>query len=653
MNDRASCVVLVLDSLGSPLAECDERLRELENRGFKVWRIRGSASPDAAMSQTAAKALAGGFDELMWIGPNILFDPSDVDRLREHDLPIVSGLYCKTTDRSFAAAFLPNTGAMQFGKEGKLIEVRYAGFGFMLTRRPVFDAIVHQFRLPTCNEGAENSFAPYFMPMLVKDEAGGWRYLEADFAFCERARQSRLRVMADTRIRLWHVGNYPYTWEDTLHDPKRPPRPRSVNDQSAQPSASAVGNAGSPDRPEPNLQVRSRFRGEAVRLHAGFPHLRAYMMTYPANRESAELTRANIGQSDWGDELHVFEQPADWPAGKPSASRNYKRILEQALADRCDFALILEDDVRVCRNLRHNLITVPLVRRDQCDYLSLFMPDLISSPWERLEPHLGYRLARPLYSGPNRRWEKHRLFGSLGYLLSRRLIEALVERWDRLKEAQDTRVISVCAELKLPMWYTSPCWVEHAPLRSAFGTPITYAPDFDENFRLDLGEGFQPPEAIPGWLTIDEARLLWQTAIGKTVLELGTACGRSTVCLAQSACSVISIDVQEQTEAAEWLRRYGLSERVQFCRGDASEQCRGLDQRFDLVFVDTDHDAASIERDIEASLRLLEPGGLIAFHDYPDPGWPDVRKVVDQHAKKRGWKRTAQAGYLGVFCVAP
>ncbi len=70
--------------------------------------------------------------------------------------------------------------------------------------------------------------------------------------------------------------------------------------------------------------------------------------------------------------------------------------------DGCDFAVILEDDVRVNRWLRHNLQFLPLLCRDQCDYLSLFMPDLIASPWQRQEAHLGYRLAKPLYSGPNR-----------------------------------------------------------------------------------------------------------------------------------------------------------------------------------------------------------------------------------------------------------
>jgi GT2 family glycosyltransferase len=39
-------------------------------------------------------------------------------------------------------------------------------------------------------------------------------YLGEDFAFCERARRSGYRIFADTTIRLRHIGNYGYSWED-------------------------------------------------------------------------------------------------------------------------------------------------------------------------------------------------------------------------------------------------------------------------------------------------------------------------------------------------------------------------------------------------------------------------------------------------------
>ena len=132
-------------------------------------------------------------------------------------------------------------------------------------------------------------------------------------------------------------------------------------------------------------------------------------------------------------------------------------------------------------------------------------------------------------------------------------------------------------------------------------------------------------------------------------LELGRARGRSAVCLGQSARSVVSVDAADPAEAAEWARRFGIADRLTFLRGGVADVVPGLPGPFGLVFVDTGHDAASVDRDISVALPLLGPGGLLAFHDYPDPGWPDVRRVVDDHARRLGWKRVAQADFLGVF----
>jgi predicted O-methyltransferase YrrM len=111
-------------------------------------------------------------------------------------------------------------------------------------------------------------------------------------------------------------------------------------------------------------------------------------------------------------------------------------------------------------------------------------------------------------------------------------------------------------------------------------------------------------------LTVDEGRLLWQLSAGRRVLELGTNAGRGTVCLAQQAKRVVTVDARDQAEAREWEWRFGVAERVEFRQGEITSVCRNLGERFDLVFVDTDHDAASVRRDIEALAPLLAPRGL-------------------------------------------
>jgi predicted O-methyltransferase YrrM len=52
-------------------------------------------------------------------------------------------------------------------------------------------------------------------------------------------------------------------------------------------------------------------------------------------------------------------------------------------------------------------------------------------------------------------------------------------------------------------------------------------------------------------------------------------------------------------------------------------------QTFNLVFIDTPHDYASVIADLRAWLPLVKPGGIIAGHDYC-PQWPGVAKALDE-----------------------
>lgn len=620
----------------------EDALQELNRRGYPVRRVRQADPPPAFRDRMAADALAAGFTELLWLDPGVVFDPADVERLRKRDVPFACGVYPWPGRQGLACEFLPGTTSAWFGQRGGPLPVAACELGFALIRREVFEAVARQ--------APSGSAASYFG---ISDNHAT-RPAE-DVALCRRARACGFEIIADTSIRLWRVGQSRLSWEEAGGDRERRAdftlhvRPAVAN--SEKPGATSTNpDASKTDPTDPHARpVRNRLQSPPVPLPDGFPRIRLFVVTYPANATSLEQTLESLRRSDWDAEAVVISQPPEWAVGGMSAPANYKRALEAAAADECDFALVLEDDVRVCRHLRHNLLANPLVRRDQCDYLSLFIPDLILDPWNRSEPHLGYRLARPRYGGPNKLWERSRVWGAQAYLLSRRFVLAALERWDRLSWVQDTRVMSVCAEFGLPLWYTEPCLVDHVPLRSGYGTPLAYAPDFDPDFRFEIQGGFQPPEEVPGWLTLREATLLWRTATDLKVLELGTRCGRSTVCLGQSAKHVIAVDIADQTEAAEWARRFGVADRIVFIRGDAGEVCKSLGGTFDLVFVDTLHDAVSVERDIATALRLLEPGGLLAFHDYPDPAFPDVRRVVDEHASRLGWKRIAQADFLGVF----
>jgi hypothetical protein len=94
---------------------CDEALRQLEARGIPVRRIAGHASIDQARSQMATDALEAGFDELLWVDADVVFDPKDVDHIRNLGEPLVAGLYPKKGKRVLAAHMLPGVKRLVFG----------------------------------------------------------------------------------------------------------------------------------------------------------------------------------------------------------------------------------------------------------------------------------------------------------------------------------------------------------------------------------------------------------------------------------------------------------------------------------------------------------------------------------------------------------
>lgn len=206
------CVVLVPFS-GSIHQECEESLKELERRGYPVRRVSGYSAIDQGRNQMATDALLDGFEETLWIDSDIAFHPDDVERLRSHQLPLVAALYPKKGRRALASHMPPDTTSMTFGKQGGLIEMLYVGAGFLLVRREVYLTLQERLHLPVANERFGKPMIPFFQPLIRSIEDDSW-YLAEDYAFCHRARTCGYSLFADTRIRLGHIGLYPYSWEE-------------------------------------------------------------------------------------------------------------------------------------------------------------------------------------------------------------------------------------------------------------------------------------------------------------------------------------------------------------------------------------------------------------------------------------------------------
>jgi hypothetical protein len=220
--ENSKCVVLV--PVGSSIEpDCETGLRGLEARGYVVRRVYGYAAIDQARSRMATDALGDGFEELMWIDSDVAFDADDVDKLRRHALPVVCGIYPKKGQgrRALSCQVAPGTQRLTFGQQGGLTKIQYAATGFLLTKRRVYSDIRRKFDLPDCNRRFGRAMVPYFLPLIVADGEHGHWYLGEDFAFCERARQAGNEIVADTSIRLRHIGRYGYSFEDAGGELKR------------------------------------------------------------------------------------------------------------------------------------------------------------------------------------------------------------------------------------------------------------------------------------------------------------------------------------------------------------------------------------------------------------------------------------------------
>jgi len=113
-------------------------------------------------------------------------------------------------------------------------------------------------------------------------------------------------------------------------------------------------------------------------------------------------------------------------------------------------------------------------------------------------------------------------------------------------------------------------------------------------------------------------RLLEILAAGvkaRRILEVGTAIGYGTLCLARGApeAQVISIDhdAGRLARAEELLVRGKVAERVELIQGEALQVLPGLDGPFDLVYLDAVK--SEYRHYLDLVLPLLTLGGMIAI----------------------------------------
>ncbi len=218
---RGKAVILV-PYLGGIDPGCEEGLHELEAAGVRVVRRSGSSQIDVARNTMASDALHEGFETILFIDADVGFELVDALRILARPEPVVAGVYPKKGDRALTSQFEAGVEEVLFGPTAKgPYPLRYAATGFLRIKAHVLRQMIAELGLPLCNARWGRGIWPFFMPLFVPDGDRGPHYLGEDWAFSHRLHQIGIVPIADTSIRLWHFGRYPFGWEDAGADPVR------------------------------------------------------------------------------------------------------------------------------------------------------------------------------------------------------------------------------------------------------------------------------------------------------------------------------------------------------------------------------------------------------------------------------------------------
>lgn len=165
------------------------------------------------------------------------------------------------------------------------------------------------------------------------------------------------------------------------------------------------------------------------------------------------------------------------------------------------------------------------------------------------------------------------------------------------------------------------------------------------------------PEDVSGWLEREEGECLAGLAKDKTVLEIGSYHGRSTICLARTAKRVHAIDwhkgdvyVGSKDTLGDLignLERYGVRDKVVLHVGSTKEIGPVLGSAiFDLVFVDGGHDYNCAILDMQLAGRCVRPDGVIVLHDWY------MHQIKTAAWEVLGWNPRAGADCVQLKCGA-
>lgn len=213
------CLMVAFHSTGSVLPAFAASLARL-TADLVNWRIVHAvlAVEDSLVTsgrdRIAAAFLASPSTHLLMLDGDIRFTSADVLRLILAGKPLVAGPYrLKDDSGKFVVNFDADArhgGPIEWDAQTRTVAADWAGTGFLLIARQVFDAIAAADLAPVYRQpdpdGREVELRAYFEQQVVDRR----RYSE-DVLFCDRWRQTGGQVWLCPDVRLTHIGRKDFT----------------------------------------------------------------------------------------------------------------------------------------------------------------------------------------------------------------------------------------------------------------------------------------------------------------------------------------------------------------------------------------------------------------------------------------------------------
>ncbi len=135
---------------------------------------------------------------------------------------------------------------------------------------------------------------------------------------------------------------------------------------------------------------------------------------------------------------------------------------------------------------------------------------------------------------------------------------------------------------------------------------------------------------VPSGMPLSERLALFgvvQALAPRASLEIGSWCGASLVFIAYASQRTVAVDARIAIEGIddslaicrEFCEKCGVAERIEHVAMTSDRFFETCDGTFDFIHIDGNHEYEYAKRDLQNSLKRLDPGGVVAMHDARRP----------------------------------